>query len=324
MLAPFRIRDIAVDPPLILAPMAGYTSSPMRLLAREAGCGLVVSEVIAVKGILHGNRTTFALMHFEEAERPIGIQLLSGAPDEIAAAIPAVEERRPDFIDINLACPKHKVTSKREGGALLDDPQRAVAVVRAACRAARGPVTAKLRLAYGEDMESFVDLCRAFVDCGAAALALHPRTVPQGLSGRARWEVFPALAPRLGVPLIASGDVRTPQDAATLFSMGCAGVMIGRAAVGNPGLIGHVARVLRGEPSEPPTCADRLAMCLRHLGLLREQKGDRTAVLELRKQLTRYLREIPHAQETARRLIPITDAEELRIAIESIAREVRS
>jgi tRNA-dihydrouridine synthase B len=313
LMASFRIRDIVVDPPLVLAPMAGYTSSPLRRLVREGGgCGLVFSEVLAVKGILHRNRKTEELLFFHEDERPIGVQLLGSDPDEVVRAIPVVERVKPDLLDINLGCPKPKVTSKCEGGALLEDPARARAIVRAACATASVPVTVKLRLPRDPDLTRFVDFCLDLAACGAAAITLHPRTVDEGFRGRARWEILSVLSPRLHVPLIGSGDVHTAGDVRQLLAAGCAGVMIGRAAVGNPGIFGQLARELAGLPAEPPTAAERLTLCLRHLDLLGEEKGAFRATLDIRKQLTRYLRGVPHVQETVRRLITIRDFDELR------------
>jgi nifR3 family TIM-barrel protein len=298
--------------------MAGYTSSALRLLAREAGCGMVFSEVIAVKALLYNSPKTGELLRFREAERPIGIQLLSADPDLIARAVPLVEEAGPDGLDINLGCPVPKITSKQEGGALLEDPQRAVTVVGAAARAASVPVSVKLRLPHDADLARFTELCLRFVDTGVAAITLHPRRVADGFRGHSRWEVFGELAARLPVPLIASGDVRRTDHVRGLLAAGCAGVMIGRAAVGNPGIFGVIAAELAGSPPPSTGPAERLKVCLRHLELLREEKGDRRGVLELRKQLSRYLRGVPHSRTLTERLVRVDDADLLQAELEEI------
>jgi tRNA-dihydrouridine synthase B len=315
---PFRIRDIVVDPPLLLAPMAGYTSSPLRRIAREFGCGMVFSEVIAVRGLLHRNRRSDELLAFEPSERPIGLQLLSGEPKEIAAAIPHVERAKPDAIDINLGCPKPKVVRKCEGGALLEKPFHAFEVVKAACAVATVPVMVKLRIPEEFELSRFIDLCLDFVDAGVAAITLHPRRVSDGFRGQARWELFAEVSPRIPVPLIGSGDVKTAGDARRLFEAGCVGVMIGRAAIGNPGIFDQIRRELAGLPATPPTAADRLSVCLRHLDMLREAKGDIPAIFEIRKQLSRYAKALPGVQSMVRRIITIADFDELRGALAEI------
>lgn len=324
MIRPLHIRHIRVDPPLLLAPMAGYTSSPLRLLARASGCGFVFSEVIAVKGLLHGGRKTAELMAFTDAERPIGIQLLGGVPEEIARAVPIVEDAAPDAIDINLGCPKPKITAKGEGGALLEEPDRAVAVVRAAVRATSLPVTAKLRLPSWFTDSSFAAFCRQLIDAGAAALTIHPRRVADGFRGHARWGVLEDLASRLPAPVLASGDIRTPEDARRLLGAGLGGVMIGRAAVGNPGIFRQIAAALAGQEGPPSTLPERVTLCLRHLELLRAEKGDLRAVCELRKQLSRYLRGLPHLHDVTRRLITLTDAEAVRAELEELFGQLTS
>ncbi len=323
-MAGFQIGAITVDPPLALAPMAGYTSSSFRLLAREAGCGMVFSEVVAVKAILYNSPKTAELLRFHEAERPIGIQLLGAEPELVARAVPLAERIRPDCLDINLGCPVPKIVSKQEGGALLEDPPRAIAVVGAAVRAATLPVMVKLRLPHSADLTAFTDLCLRLVDCGIAAVTLHPRRVVDRFRGRARWDVLGKLAPKLPVPLIASGDIKKTSHVRALLAAGCAGVMIGRAAVGNPGIFGVMAAELAGSPPPPGGPAERLVMCLRHLELLRKEKGNRRGVLELRKQVSRYLRGVPQAYAIADRLLRIADGERLRTELEEILARLRA
>ncbi|HAK94534.1 MAG TPA: tRNA dihydrouridine synthase DusB [Planctomycetes bacterium] len=322
MTAGFRIAHLSIASPLVMAPMAGYTTSAFRLLAKEAGCGLVFSETISTKGIFHRNERSWVLMAFQPAERPIGIQLLGSDPDIVAHAVARAEELAPDLIDINLGCPTPKVTSKCEGGALLADPARACAIVRAACATAHVPVTAKLRLPGEFVLPEFIDFLRALQDCGVSALTLHPRTVEERFRGRARWEVFPELAPRLSVPLIASGDAKNAQDVRTLLGMGCAAVMIGRAAIGNPHLFKEILADLEGRPAAPQMPAERLALCLRHLAMLAAESGERTAVRHIRKQLVAYLRPVPGHKRLVPELIAIDAYADLAAAIEAIRRNL--
>ena len=320
MNAAFRIACLPIASPLVLAPMAGYTTSALRLLAKEAGCGLVFSETISSKAIFHGNERSWSLMAFQPAERPIALQLLGGDPEIVAHAVTRAEELAPDLIDINLGCPKPKVTSKREGAALLADPVRATAIVRAACKAARAPVTVKLRLPDEGARPEFIDFLRGLQDCGAAALTLHPRTVAEGFGGRARWEVFSAVAERISVPLIASGDAKNADDVRALLGMGCAAVMIGRAAIGNPYLFREILADLAGRPAPAQAPAERLSLCLRHLAMLARESDERTAVLVMRKQLGPYLKTVPGHKQLTAALVAIDRYADLAAAIDSIRR----
>jgi len=300
--------------------MAGYTSSAFRLLARRAGAGLVFSEVIAVKGLLYGSKKTRALLFFREEERPIGIQLLGSEPEEAAEAVKIVEEIEPDLIDLNLGCPKRKVTRKGAGGALLRNPERAVEFVRAAVEATDRPVTVKTRLPGPFDPERFTELCLQFAAAGIKALTVHPRTVGEAFRGKARWDIFRELTSAVPLPVIASGDVKSAGDAKRLFEAGCAGVMIGRAAVGNPAIFDTIQRDLEGEPPRKPSVAQRIDTCLEHLDLLEEEKGEARAVCELRKQLSRYLKGIPHCHRISQTLIRIPRSEELREELRGLRR----
>jgi tRNA-dihydrouridine synthase B len=316
--AGFRIAHVAIPTPLVMAPMAGYTTSSFRLLVKEAGCGLVFSETISTKGIYHRNERSWDLMAFQAAERPIGIQLLGGEPEIVAHAVKEAEQLAPDLLDINLGCPKPKITSKCEGAALLADPVRACAVVKAACAVATVPVTVKLRLPDGFTVPALADFMRALQDCGAAALTLHPRTVRERFGGRARWEIFPEIAPRLSVPLFASGDAKNADDVRKLLGMGCAAVMIGRAAVGNPLLFKEILAELEGRPAEPQSPAERVALCLRHLAMLAAESDELTALRAMRKQLAPYLRPLPGHKPLVTELTAINDYRSLTEALEGL------
>ncbi len=320
MTAAFRIAHVAIPSPLVMAPMAGYTTSSFRLLVKEAGCGLVFSETISTKGIFHGNDRSWDLMAFQPAERPIGIQLLGGEPEIVAHAVKEAEKLAPDLLDVNLGCPKPKITSKSEGAALLADPARACAVVRAACATATVPVTAKLRLPDGFSTSALIDFMLELQSCGVAALTLHPRTVRERFGGRARWELFPEIAPRLAVPLIASGDARNARDVRTLLGMGCAAVMIGRAAIGNPHIFAEILAELEGRPPEHQSHAARITLCLRHLAMLAAESDEHTAVRVMRKQLAPYLRPLPGHKQLVCELTAINQYAQLTSALEATRR----
>jgi len=324
LLEPMRIRSTVVDPPLVLAPMAGYTTSSFRRLARRNRCGMVVSEVIAAKALIHRNPKTEQLLYFTEEERPIALQVVVGDPREAEEAVTLLQARRPDVIDLNYGCPKPKITKRGEGAAILEDPARALEVVSAAVQAATVPVTVKMRLPRKFDPERFADFCLALAERGAAALTIHPRTVSDGFKGKARWEVFPALTRILPIPVVASGDVRTPRDAEHLFESGCSGVMIGRAAIGNPLIFRWIAESLSGEAAQPPSLEERYRAGLTHFAYLSEEKGAQKAVLEMRKQLTRYLKGLPSLHRLVGPLLTLRDPERFRKELEALEPFVRA
>ncbi len=324
---PFALGTLQVASPLIMAPLAGYTSSSFRQLVREAGARLVFSEAISAKGLIYQSSKTYALIRFTGKERPIGIQFFTSNPEDTHECIKIIEAFRPDVVDLNLGCPAPKIIKKGEGGALLRDPPRALAVIRSACNATSLPVTVKLRLLRDLSLPDFIDYLKKMEDRGIAGITLHARTVAEGFRNSARWDLLDRIAEALSVPLIASGDIKCASNVKTVLETGCAGAMIGRAAVGNPFIFRHIARELEtGTPAPPArpgvfprsTVMERIAVCIRHLELLAAEKGAESAVKEIRKQLAPYLRGHPQAKKAIRRLITIDDKQELQHTLEEL------
>lgn len=303
----FHIGSVAIPSPLIMAPLAGYTCSCFRRLVKEAGCGLVFTEAISAKGLCHKNQKTHALMRFDDCERPLALQLLASEPDDIIRAIRIIEAEPqvPDLIDINLGCPKPKITRKCEGGALLAQTDKALALVKAACSAASRPVTVKIRLLEQLSLPAFCDVLKAFEDAGAAAITLHPRTVAERFRNKARWSILEACAQAVAVPFIASGDVKNADHAATLLSMGLEGVMIGRAAIGDPLIFRRITQALTGKPVTASQPLEQLALCRRHLNMLKNEIDETMAVYRMRKHYRPYLRGLTDAKRCIRELIAL-------------------
>ncbi len=295
MFEPFQIGAIVVDPPVALAPMSGYTTLPMRLLSRRAGAGIVYTELLSATGLHHGSRRTRAMMALAAGERPVGIQLFGGEPRWMAEAAQAAVEQGADLVDLNMGCAVPKVMKTGAGAALLGRPDRAVEIVRAVCASVPCPVTVKLRAGLKENDRNWLGLAVKLVEAGAAALALHARTAVQHFRGQADWSAIAGLAAEVPVPVIGNGDVDSAAAAVRMLEeTGCAGVMIGRAALGNPWLFRQVRAALRGEsrPREP-TPGERGAVALCHLQMLAALQGERRAVLEMRPVLAHYLRGLP-------------------------------
>lgn len=262
----FSIGKHRIELPFLLAPMASVSEMPFRVIALEMGAGLATTELISSSGIFYKNRRTRQYMTFDRVrERPYSLQLFGGAVDVMAHAARAAAEHGADIVDINMGCPVKKVTGTGSGSALLGDVPRAVAMVRA-MREAVGdavPITAKIRSGWDEKNVNAVAMAKALEDAGCAALALHARTRAQGYAGTADWDLIGEVAAAVKMPVIGNGDVCTVDDAHRMLAhTGCAGVMIGRGALGNP----WIFRSLKaGKDLGPPTPAERLALIRRHL-----------------------------------------------------------
>ncbi len=298
---PFEIGGVRMDSPFVLAPLAGVSDSPFRQLAREQGASAVYTEMVSSDGLVRGSQATFEYCAFEPSERPIGIQLFGSDPATMADAarvlsdLPA--ERRPDLIDINMGCPVRKVVNRCAGAALLQDVPRIVAIVEAMSRATSLPVTAKIRLGWDGQSQNVVDVARALEGAGAKAVAIHARTRAEKFEGHAHWDLIGEAKAAVGIPVIGNGDVRTADDALRMLATtGCDGVMLGRAAFGDPWVFRRIrALAERGELLPPPTAQERLEAGVRHLAMLVATAGENVAAREMRKHVAWYIKGLPNS-----------------------------
>jgi tRNA-dihydrouridine synthase B len=312
-----RIGAVLFESPFLLAPLAGVGDSPFRRLAREQGASGVVSEMVSADGLVREQRPTMALCRFAPQERPIGVQLFGAEPAVMAdaarrlCALPAAG--RPDWIDVNAGCPVRKVVNRRAGAALLTDLPRLAAIVRAMAEASTLPVTVKTRLGWDDASSDVGALARAVEDAGAAALTVHARTRSGGFGGAPRWEGIAEARRAVRIPVIGNGDVRLPEDATRLLEeTGCDGVMVGRAALGDPWVFARMrAWWERGERLAPPPAAERIGMSMRHLRMAVEEVGFDAAVREMRKHLAWYVRGLPHAARVRDQLNGTSTVEEM-------------
>jgi len=306
LLKPLMLGSLTIQRPLALAPMAGVTNWPFRLLCKEKGCGLVVTEFVSDKAILFDSRRTQEMIELLNQERPAGIQLFGADADTMArAAVRVVDLQHPDFIDINMGCPAPKITKGRGGSSLLKEPDTAEEIVRQVVRAVSPvPVTVKLRIGWDASTINAVDVALRAEDAGAQMLTVHGRTREQHYSGSADWEVIAQVAAAVAIPVLGNGDVSSPQQAAhRLRTSGCAGLAIGRAAMGNPWIFGRTAHYLQtGELPPEPGVAERVNLALRHLDMMIQYKGPHLAVREMRKHAAWYLKGLWGAAEARNRV----------------------
>jgi len=304
--------------PLFLAPMAGVSESPFRLLCRRFGADVVVSEFISAVGVARGLEHLFQDMRFEEAERPIGIQLYGADATIMARAAEMVTEVcRPDFIDINFGCPVKKVVKNNGGSGCLKDLDLVQRIIRAVRSATSLPVTVKIRSGWDDTQRDPVTIALRCRDAGAQVLTLHARTRTQMFSGAANWDEIARLVEALDIPVIGNGDVTTPEDVVAMRRhTGCAGVMIARGSFGNPWIFAQARDLLAGRPKRlDPTPEDRFATALQHARLALRLQGDtRKTALEFRKHFGWYTKGVPDAAQLRERLFridSIAQAEEI-------------
>jgi nifR3 family TIM-barrel protein len=302
MTGALSIGGASVKNRVFLAPMAGVTDTVFRSLCAEMGAGLVFTEMVSAKGIYYNNENTKALLRTSPFERPTAAQLFGSEPDIIAEAVKRItdEEDPPfDIIDINMGCPAPKIVNNGDGSALMKNPSLALAVVRAAVAASSAPVTVKLRKGFNSRWINAVEVAQAACEGGASAVAVHGRTRDQQYAGDADWEIIARVREAVPIPVIGNGDIKTPSDAKRMLEQtGCAAVMIGRAALGNPWIFRQTAMFLEtGEIVPAPDLGERLSMFKRHLRALAAYKREETAVKEMRKHFCWYVKGINGASE---------------------------
>jgi tRNA-dihydrouridine synthase B len=307
-----RIGSVDVDPPLILAPMAGITDQYFRrILKRIGGVGLVSMEFISSEGLTRGSARTQSLMRFHPEERPLAIQIYGSDPSRMSDAAAVVEELGADIVDVNMGCPANKILKGCSGAALMGDLGTAGRILRACRDRVKIPLTVKFRLGLDGPRSNYLELGRLCQDSGVDAVALHARTARQMFTGRADWGTIRRLKESLSIPVSGNGDILAPGDApAMLRETGCDGVMIGRAAVQNPWIFRQTAALLRGEEVPPVTLEERREMILGHFRLLRDQEEERFALHKIRTFTGWYTHGLPNGRRLRQKIssLPTVDS----------------
>lgn len=290
-----KIGNIEMKNPVVLAPMAGVCNSAFRLTVKEFGAGLVCAEMVSDKGIIFKNEKTMNMLYIDEREKPLSLQIFGGEKKTLVEAAQFVDQNtNADIIDINMGCPVPKITKCDAGAKWLLDPNKIYEMVAAVVDAVDKPVTVKMRMGWDEDHIYAIENARAVERAGGQAVSLHGRTRVQMYEGKANWDIIRQVKQAVNIPVIGNGDVKTPQDALRMLEeTGSDGVMIGRAALGNPWMIYRTVKFLEtGELMGEPSVREKIDVCILHLDRLISLKNERVAVREMRKHAAWYLKGI--------------------------------
>ena len=318
-----RIGNTVLENNVILAPMAGVTDLPFRVLCREQGAGCVVTEMVSAKAVLYNNKNTRELLQIDPAERPAAVQLFGSEPDIMAEIAARLEEGPYDYIDVNMGCPVPKIVNNGEGSALMKNPERAKEVLTAMVKAVKKPVTVKFRKGFNDLSVNAVEFAKMAESCGVAAVAVHGRTREQYYSGKADWDIIRQVKEAVRIPVIGNGDIFTPEDAGRMLKeTGCDGSMVARGAKGNPWLFGRINHYLdTGEVLPGPSMAEIKAMILRHGRMLVQFKGEGVAMREMRGHMAWYTKGMPHSATLRNE---INQVETLEGFVELLDRKIQS
>ncbi len=291
-----NIGNLKIDNPTVFAPLAGITNLPMRLLAKRAGCALVCSEMISAHGLAYGSAKTLRLMDSRPEEKPLSIQIFGSDEAIMAQAARMAEAAGADLIDINCGCSVRKILKSGSGSALMREPRKAAGIFEAVRRAVSIPVTVKMRSGWDATGREALELAHVTEDCGLDAVTLHPRTARQGFGGRADWSLIARVKQSVGIPVIGNGDIATAEDAVRMLDQtGCDGVMVGRAAFGNPCLFSQILDRLSGRPERTVTATDRIAMMRQYLRASVAYYGETHACYMMRSRLGWFVKGLPRA-----------------------------
>ena len=303
------------EKPLLLAPMEDVTDASFRYVCKKYGADMMFTEFISSDGLIRDVPGSLYKLNVYDYERPIGMQIYGHLPEAMVESAVRVEAARPDVLDINFGCPVNKIARRGAGSGMMRYPDRMVEITRSVVNAVKVPVTVKTRLGWDDDSKIIVELAERLQDVGIQALTIHGRTRCQMYKGEADWTLIGKVKenPRMRIPIIGNGDIKTPKDAALAFDRyGVDGIMIGRATFGHPWIFREIRHYLNtGEELPPMSVIERVSLAKEHLRKSLEFKGDRTGILEMRRHFSCYFKSLPDFRETRLKLVTSMEPEEI-------------
>jgi nifR3 family TIM-barrel protein len=317
-----KFGNIITPNNVFLAPMAGVTDLPFRLICKGFNCGMVYTEMVSAKGLFYKNERTNDLLYVDPKEHPAGVQLFGNDPQILKEISKEVAESDVDFIDLNMGCPAPKITKNGEGSALMKNPQLIGEIVYETAKNLQKPLTVKIRKGFDDNQINAVEIAKIVEQAGASAITVHGRTREQFYSGKADWDIIKQVKSQVGIPVIGNGDIKKPEDAKKMLEYtGCDGVMIGRAAQGNPWIFKRTVHYLEtGELLSEPTFDERAATIMQHAKMLIAYKGSYTGVREMRSHLTSYVKGIHGATDIRRALTTVETLQDIENLLEKCQR----
>lgn len=308
-----KIGNVELKNNIFLAPMAGVTDMPFRILCKEQECGLVYTEMVSAKGMHYDDDKSNKLTLMHEIEKPGAVQIFGSDPTIMAEVTEKLNASDAAIIDINMGCPAPKITKNGEGSALMKNPQLIAEIIRAVAAASQKPITVKIRKGWDESLINAVEIARIAEENGASAIAVHGRTREQYYSGKADWDIIRRVKEAVSIPVIGNGDVTGPKEARKLLEeTKCDAIMVGRGAQGNPWIFKKIVRFLEDGTIVPdPSPEEKIDTIIRHMNMLIDLKGERTGILEMRSHIAWYIKGMRDAAYTKQKIFQMTDKEEI-------------
>ncbi len=313
-----KIKDISLENNVFLAPMAGVTDLPFRMLCREMGAGLVFSEMVSSKGMYYKDKTTKDLLRVNPDERPIAVQIFGSDPDIMAYIVSEYLNKRDDIdiIDINMGCPAPKIVKNGDGSALMKKEKLARNVIKSVVKASNKPVTLKIRMGWDHNSINGIEIAKMAEDEGISALTVHGRTRDMFYSGQADWNFIKEVKKSISIPVIGNGDIFEPQDAINMLNYtNCDAIAIARGSQGNPWIFKRVLSLMEGKEDKPPSVDEKIKTCIRHLELLCSVKGERVGVMEMRKHAAWYLKGLKDSNEVKNKINNIDNKKDMKTVL---------